>query len=174
MSDKKQHDFDIKAWSPVLATAYGEGANQDYDGKREILSTILNRAESGKKEFGADTGRITDVLRKGYYAYSQQSPKYQEALDQKFPDKMSEDSYKEYVAILSGMLKGNVKRTESQFFLTPKEVNKVKKSGAIDMSLLEETSKNKTWTFYKYKTQSATGQKSKKSATVRKTAGVIK
>ncbi len=146
----QQVDFNLKSYLPVLATAYGEGADQDFNSKVEILSTILNRAESGKPEFGADTGKISDVLQKGYYAYSKQSPKFLEALNQKFPDKASEDSFKEFLAAFSGLLKGKIKRTKSVFFLTPKEIERVKKNKSMDMSLLEKTGQNNTWIFYKY------------------------
>lgn len=155
-------DFNLKAYAPVLATAYGEGANQDTNGKVEILSTILNRAESGRAEFGADSGKITDVLNRGYYAYSQKSPKFMEAINQKFPDEMSKKSYREYEVLLSGMLSGKVGRTKSLFFLTPNEVQKVKKTKAINMDLLEETGKNKTWIFYKYKDKLAGKRKTSK------------
>lgn len=157
-------DFNIQNYMPLLATAYGEAASEDYDSKREVLSTMLNRAESGKAEFGADTGKLTDVLKRGYYAYSQQSPKFKEAMAQKFPDKESEDSFKEIVAIFSGMLKGKVPRTDSVFFLTPQEVEKVKKTKAMNMDLLEQTGKSKVWNFYKYKTPSAKAKKASRTS----------
>lgn len=144
-------DFDIKSYAPLLATAYGEAANQDYNSKVRVISTMFNRALSGKREFGADTGKITDVL-KGYYAYSKQSPKYQEALSQKFPDKASEDSYKQIVAITSGILRGKIDKTTDEFFITPAEAKKTK----MNMSLLEKTGSNKVWNFYRYKPSPAT------------------
>ena len=57
-------EFSIKAYLPVLATVYGEAASEDFQSKVEVASTILNRAESGREEFGAHTGKITDVLNK--------------------------------------------------------------------------------------------------------------
>lgn len=143
-------EYNLKAYMPVLATAYGEGANQDFNTKVEILSTILNRAESGREEFGAHTGKLTDVLQRGYYAYSKQSPKFTEAMDQKFPDKVSENSFKEVVAAFSGLMNGKIKRTDSLFFLTNKEIARVKKTKAMNMDALEKTGGNDTWTFFKY------------------------
>lgn len=156
----EQFDFNLKAYAPLLATGYGEGADQDYQGKLEILSSMFNRIESGREEFGANTGRITDVLQKGYYAYSKQSPKYMEAIEQKFPDKASENSYKEFVAILSGILKGKVKKTETLFFLKPSEMSRIRKQGkrVMDLDLLEETGKNKDFIFLKYKQQKLPGK----------------
>lgn len=146
-----QPDFDLKSYAPVFATIYGEAANQDYETKVRVASTIFNRALSGKREFGGDTGKLSDVLR-GYYAYTKQSPKFREALDGKFPDKASENSYKEIVAITSGILSGKIARTQDEFFLTPAEVKKTK----MNMSLLEQTGSNKVWNFYRYKPSPAT------------------
>lgn len=144
-------DFNIKSYLPVLATIYGEAANQDFNSKIEVASTILNRAHSGLEEFGANNGKITDVLSKGYYSYSKQSPKFLEAMNQKFPDKASMDSFKETVAVLSGLLSGKIKRTYSVFMLTPKEIDHIKKNKVMNMDLLEKTGENKTWNFYRYK-----------------------
>ena len=74
-----------------------------------------------------------------------------EAMNQKFPDKMSEDSFKETVAVVSGLLRGKVKKTPAVFMLTPKEVERIKKSKAMNMDLLEKTGANETWNFYRYK-----------------------
>lgn len=153
-------NFNLKAYLPLLATAYGEAADQDFDSKVEVISSMLNRAESGKAEFGADTGKITDVLQRGYYAYSKKSPKFMEAMEQKFPDKMSEDSFKEVIAVFSGLMSGKVKRTQTQFMLTPKEVARIKSNKAkgikdMDMNLLERTGQNDTWIFYKYAANAA-------------------
>lgn len=162
-------EFNMKSYAPVLATAYGEAASEPYEDKVHVLSSIYNRAMSGREEFGAETGEISKVLEKGYYAYSKQSPKFQEAMDGKFPDKQSEDAYKEIVAIWSGLMKGKIKPTETLFFLTPKEVAKIKKSGKriMDMDLLEEVGKGKTWNFYKYKTASPKRKRANKSLSKR-------
>ena len=158
MAPNPATDFSIQNYLPVLATAYGEGANQSYEAKSQILSTILNRAESGKAEFGAESGKITDVLKHGYYAYSNQSEKFKEAMSQKFTDKASEDSYKQFMQILSGMLKGNVKRSDALFFLTPKEAEAQKKAfteskgkRGMNMDLLQKVDQPGDHIFFKYK-----------------------
>ena len=144
-------EFSIKSYLPVLAAVYGEAASEDFGSKVEVASTIFNRAESGREEFGAHTGKISDVLQKGYYSVSKQSPKYLEAMNQKFPDKMSEDAFKETVAVVSGLLKGKIARTNAFFMLTPKEVGQIKKNKSMNMDLLEKTGESKTWNFYRYK-----------------------
>ena len=161
MPENESYDFTIQNWLPVLATAYGEAASEPYDDKLHVLSSMLNRSESGKAEFGADTGKITDVLQRGYYAYSKQSPKFKEAMSMKFPDKESEDSFKEFVAILSGMLKGRVQRTSSEFFFTSDEIKSLKKGGNFNFDLLEQVGEGKTWKYFRYK-PAGTGKPVKK------------
>lgn len=142
------------AMIPVAATVYGEAADQNYDTKVHIASTILNRLESGKKEFGADTGSITAVLEKGYNSAKNKSKKFSEAMSQKFTDPASEKSYKETLAIVSGILKGTIKRKEGQFILTEQDIKDVKKYKLMDMTKLEEVpmeGKKGAFKFYKYK-----------------------
>lgn len=159
----EQFDFDLKNYLPVLATAYGEGANLDYTEKLEILSTIFNRAESGSPDFRAENGKMSEVLEQGYYSYSQKSPKFKEAISQKFPDKMSEDSFKEFAQILGGILKGKIKKTESQFFLKPKEVKRFKEGAKeLDINLLEKTYEGKGHIYFKYKENPKPKKKGKK------------
>lgn len=162
--------FDIKAYMPVLATVYGEAANQPVEVKDHVISSILNRAESGRAEFGANTGKMTDVLKHGYYSYSKQSPKFMEAMEQKFPDKASEDSFKEILARFSAIMRGKVKRTDALFFLKPAEAKRMRQTGAMNMDLLEPIDKQGDFTFYKYKATPPT----KPSAGKRKTPRTAK
>lgn len=162
--------FNLKAYLPVLATAYGEGANQPPEAQKEILSSILNRAESGKKEFGADTGSIINVLQTGYKSAQHQSPKYMEAMNQSFKNPEDENAFKQIVSIFSGMMKGTIPRTSSQFILTDKDLSDVKKNKLMNMDLLEKTSRQGDFNFFKYKeSPSPVGRKSagKKIATMR-------
>jgi len=164
-------DFDIKSYLPVLATVYGEVANGDREDKIHLISSIFNRAESGKAEFGADTGRITDVLNKGYYAYSTKSKKFMEAFNQKFPDKASKDSFNEIIYLTSGILNGSVPRYGTLFNLKADEIaqqkDMFKKSGGkrgMNMSLLEKTGETNRHIYMKYKEASKVVKKSASSS----------
>ena len=158
-------EINLKAYAPVFATIYGESANQPVEVKRHVVSSILNRAESGKSEFGADTGNITDVLQKGYYAYSQQSAKYKEAINQTFPDKESENQYKEGIRIFAGVLHGTIPRSDAQFFFTPREAKQLEKSKTFKMNLLENVGNAGAFQFFKYKDNSAQpGRKTNKNS----------
>lgn len=143
--------INLKAYAPVLATIYAEAANKDATFKANVGSSILNRAESGKSEFGADTGNITDVLQHGYYSYSKQSPKYKEAINQSFPDKPSENSYKEVVRVFAGLMNEDIPRSQAQFFFNNDEIKKQSKL----IKSLEPVSTNGGFTFYKYKDSSS-------------------
>jgi hypothetical protein len=104
---------------------FGEGAGVDKDTKHMIASTALNRLNSGKtEEFGAN---IPEVLQKGYYAVKNPNTPYKQAVEGKFPDKKSEDSWKEAVAVSSGLLKGTVAPREGQFYFKAHEIEKLKK-----------------------------------------------
>lgn len=169
MPEQEPVDFNLKAYAPLLATVYGEAGGEPREDKIEVISSILNRAESGKAEFGAESGKLTDVLQSGYYAYSQKSPKYLEAVNQKFPDQPSEDSYKEIVALFSSMMKGNIKRSGSVFFLTPKEVEQQRKmykeskgKKGMNMDLLEKTYVGRKHTYFTYKKHKATEELAQK------------
>jgi hypothetical protein len=146
----KAVNISSQAMQPLAATLYGEAADQDYDTKVKIASTMLNRLESGKKEFGAEEGLLTNVLSKGYYAFSQQSPKFKEALSLKFPDKRSENSYKENLAIVSGLLKGTIDRDVAQFYFKPEEIEAMKKKKSFDFKKVKETGKSGPYKFYSY------------------------
>jgi hypothetical protein len=167
-------DFNLKSYLPVLATTYAEGGNQPYEAKVEIISSILNRASSGKKEFGADTGQISKVLETGYSSARDKSPKFMEAMNQKFKDKASEDSFKEGVAILGGILRGTIAKTRSQFILTDSDLKAVKAKKLMNMDLLEETSKEGDFHFFKYKDKPVKSTGKLKIAGSVKTKGKLK
>jgi hypothetical protein len=115
--------------SPVIDLAnaiFGEAASEDYDTMLMVGSTVLNRLNANKpQEFGAS---LPEVLQKGYYAVSNPNEPYKQALEQKFPDKNSENKYKQALLISSGLLKGTIKPKEGHFYFTAKEIKKLKRN----------------------------------------------
>ena len=108
-------------------TIYGEAAGASFDVKKMVGSSVINRLMSGKhQEFGAS---IPEIAQKGYYAVSQQNEPYKQAVQQKFPDKVSELAYKQSLAIASGLMKGTIKPDDAMFYFTKKEIAKQKKVG---------------------------------------------
>ncbi|MFA5133110.1 MAG: hypothetical protein WC444_07325 [Candidatus Paceibacterota bacterium] len=112
---------------------YGENASEDYDTMVMTGSTLLNRLESGKfQEFGATP---EEAMNKGYYAVKNNTPLYQQAAMRKFPDKQSENKFKQSLAIANGLVNETIPRHQAMFFLKPKEL---KKSG-MDFKKLKDT-----------------------------------
>ena len=110
----------------IAKAVHGEGAGASIEFRKMVASTILNREESGRTgEFG---GSIPEILQKGYYAVSNPNTPYKEATELKFKDKASENSFKETLQLVSGMIKGTIKRYPGLFYFTNKELARLKKS----------------------------------------------
>jgi hypothetical protein len=111
----------------IAMMGYGEAGGEDYDTMKMVISSAYNRLGANRpKEFGANTD---EVLQKGYYAVSKNSPMYQQAVSGKFPDKLSEDKFKQSLAISSGIARGTIVPDKGHFFFKPTEVTKLKKQG---------------------------------------------
>lgn len=149
--EKKDYKSGISSTGimPLAAVMYAASANQKDAHAIRVGSTVLNRLKSGKPEFGADTGSITNVIQKGYYEYN--SPLWQEAMSGKFKDKVSEDRFKKIMALGSGLMRGTVETQPGEFFFTDSEIPKIKKQG-FNMNLVEEVGKSGDHRFFRYKT----------------------
>lgn len=104
-------NFDLKSYLPVLATAYAESKKHTPKEHDAVISDILDKAESGKKEFGAHTGSISNVLAHNFHSAKNQSPAYMEAMDQNFKSPDGENNFKKVVSRFSGIMKGTIPRT---------------------------------------------------------------
>lgn len=104
---------------------YGENASEDYDTLVMTGSTMLNRLDADRpEEFGSNLG---EVLQKGYYAVSDNTPLYQQAVTGKFPDKVSENKFKQILQISYGLRKGTIPRVEGQFYFKKGEAKELRK-----------------------------------------------
>lgn len=111
----------------LAAIIYGESAGESDTTKRLVGSTVINRLNSGRTaEFGET---INEIGQKGYYAMSKNSPLFSQAISKEFPDKKSEQAYKESLAIASGLLKGTIKPDKGLFYFKDDEVEALKKKG---------------------------------------------
>ena len=117
---------------------YGENASEDYDTMVMTGSSALNRLEAERpQEFGAT---LPEVLQKGYYAVSKNSPMYQQAVSGQFPDEKSEQKFKQALQISYGLQKGTIERREGEFFFKKgeakglrKKLNFIEKVGQYDV-----------------------------------------
>lgn len=112
---------------------YGENGGEDYDTMVMTGSTLLNRLEANRpKEFGED---MQSAMMRGYYAVSNNSPMFQQAVSQKFPDKKSENAYKKTLQVAYGLTNGTIERHKAQFFFKKGEAKslreKLKHTGKV-------------------------------------------
>lgn len=106
-----QTNFDLKSYHPILATVYAEAKKhtpKEYDG---LISDVLHKAESGKKEFGAETGSLSNVLQHNYKSAKKPSPKYLEAMNLNFKSHENEGQFKHIASRFSGIMRGTIPRT---------------------------------------------------------------
>jgi len=133
----------------LAALINGEAADQPYDVKLMVGSTVINRLNAGKaKEFGAS---LPDVALKGYYAAQNPNEPYKQALTQQFPDKISEDAFKQSLAIASALIKGTVKPQAGQFYFTEDEEGKLRKNKkAFNFKAVKSVGKVGKYNVYEY------------------------
>lgn len=104
---------------------FGEVASEDKDTMVMVGSTMLNRLEANRpEEFGST---VPEVLQKGYFAVSNPNVPYRQAITRDFPDKVSENKYKQALAVMSGLHKGTIDRREGHFYFTDAEIKKIKR-----------------------------------------------
>lgn len=134
----------------LTALIYGEAASESPDVKTMVGSSVVNRKNSGRvAEFGDS---INEIGNKGYYAMSNNSPLFQQAMTQQFPDEKSEKAYKESLAIASGLLKGTIKPSKGMFYFTDDEIEKLKKKGKkyFDFDQVKTVGKKGKYTVFEY------------------------
>jgi hypothetical protein len=147
------------------AVVYAAAADQDNDFMTGVGSVILNRYNSGRPEFGADTGNIMDVINKENAFYETGTDRYKDALAGKFPNKQEEAAYKRALAVTSGLIKGSIDVKPGHFWFNDSEEASqrkkfIKSNGkkGINYDLLEVTGSygidrksEKPFKFWKYK-----------------------
>lgn len=113
---------DIKALAQM---AYAENGGEDDDTVKMTVQTALNRLNSGRtKEFGAT---MPDVLKKGYYAVSKNSPLHEQAVSGKFPDLQSKARFAQ-VHKLTQAIVGDEDYGDGMFYFKPDEAKSLKKN----------------------------------------------
>ena len=105
-----QTNFNLKSYLPILATVYAEGKKHTPKEHDALISDILHKAESGKKEYGADTGSISNVLHTNFQSAKTKNSKYLEALNLSFKNPDDENNFKKVVSRFSGIMRGTIER----------------------------------------------------------------
>ena len=106
-----------EALKPLAGVMYVVGLNTKGDNiMKRVGSTVLNRLESMDPEFGAENGRISEVINKGYS--ESQNPLYQEFLAGEFNDKRKETVAKKAILFASGLVRNSIPRDTEEFFFS--------------------------------------------------------
>ena len=115
-------DENVKQIADII---YGENGSEDYDTMVMTGSSVLNRfLMTRDEEFGTS---IPEVGQKGYYAVSNNTPMYQQAVSGKFPDEKSELAYKRATQVAYGLYKGTIEKHPAQFFFKKGEAKGLRK-----------------------------------------------
>lgn len=119
MMDNQSYKSGIssQALKPLAAVMYVVGSRvKNDDMMRKVGSTILNRLDSLDPEFGAENGRISEVINLGYR--ESKDPLYEEFFVGNFSNKKQERIAKKALLISSGLVRGTVPRETDQFFFS--------------------------------------------------------
>ncbi len=108
----------------IAQMAYGENASEDDETVKMTVQSAINRLGSGRaKEFGST---VPEVLKKGYYAVSKNSPLYKQAVSKKFPDFNSKKRYAE-IETLTNAIIDDQDFGNAMFYFKPAEAQALKK-----------------------------------------------
>jgi hypothetical protein len=145
--------------SVKLLAAFIHGFSDHTSDKDEMIaagSTVLNRIESGRKEFGdgvvAPT-TIEEVLyspKSKYYEVSGKNERFNEAMSGKVA-KYNESSYKKALQIANALMTGNIDTVPGEFIYRPSEEERLVKSKGHDFSKTEKVGSLKRYNLHQYK-----------------------
>lgn len=127
-----------------------------WDEKVAAGSTVLNRIDSGLKEFGIDGVPPTSVHE---VLFSNKSPYYEvkgknERWNQAYAGKVAkynEEQFKEDLQIARGLLTGDITRKDGLFILRPSEIKMLQKNGGFDFDKTEKVESLERYDTFRYK-----------------------
>ena len=153
----------------ALAVAHGEMRGQSDEAKINAISSLYNRRTNFNTHWKF-RGTWGNMLRQEYCAIrdseSGKNMGYQEAYERltkgtPFKNKGDEADFVRTMQLWSGIMKGTIKPTETQFYYTEAEERRQRKAfkagkGGVDFSKLEKvgnfkSNKGEVFTTYKYK-----------------------
>lgn len=144
---KKKVELSQEDMIALAQMAYAENASEDDDTVKMTVQTAINRLLSGRgKEFGKT---IPEILKKGYYAVSSNSPLHQQAVSGKLPDSTSQVRYSEIEKLVQGIDK-DADYGNAMFYFKPEEEAKMKKKGNFNFNAVKPTGKVGKYNTYSY------------------------
>lgn len=136
----------IDALEPLAAVIYAASENDDTDFMRMVGSTVLNRLESGREEFGAHNGRISEVINNPRSPYYEKNSKlYDQFSKRAFKTEAEKQRAKQATAMASALVRGTVERVPGEFWFNKKELENFKKNpGLFYLDRVEQVGEYKT------------------------------
>jgi len=128
------------------------------DEKVAFISSILNRVESGKAEFGVGgvpPSTAQEVLYSDtspYYETSGKNERFNNAMEGTIQPYNKKD-WKKTLQLVNGVMKGKIQRKKGQFIYRPEEVKKLKKSKGHDFKKTPKGEKVGRYDLYGYETE---------------------
>lgn len=116
------------AIKPLAAVIYAAAADQDDKMMQYVGSTLLNRLESGKKEFGANNGSIDEVIMHPGAYYEKNSKLYTDFMSGNLKDDASKKAALKAASIASALTRGTIERMPGHFWFNQDEITKLKKN----------------------------------------------
>jgi hypothetical protein len=128
------------ALKPLAAVIYAAAANQDDKMMQYVGSTVLNRLESGKSEFGAQNGRITEVINNPNSPYYEKDDTlYKQFISGNFKDDKSKKAAMRAASIASALTRGTLDRMDGEFWFNAEEESRLRKNKRVfDFDKVEE------------------------------------
>lgn len=112
----------------MAAVIYAAAADQDQKMMQYVGSTLLNRLESGKKEFGAENGSIDQVIMHPGAYYEKNSKMYVDFMNGDFKDEASKKAALRAASVAAALNRGTLERMPGEFWFNQDEIAKLKKN----------------------------------------------
>lgn len=126
---------------------YGENAGEDSVTQKMTAQSAINRLASGRsKEFGAT---LPEVLKKGYYAVSKNSPLYKQAVTEKFPDVGAKAKFYEIKKLIDAITTDK-DYGKTMFYFRPEEEAQLKKGKKFNFDTVKPTGRVGPYNTYGY------------------------
>lgn len=130
------------AIKPMAAVIYAAAASEDDKMMQYVGSTLLNRLESGRPEFGAQNYNLSEVINHPGGYYEKNSNLYNQFLSGDFKDEKSKAAAMRAASIASALTRGTIDRMPGEFWFNDEEIAKLSKNKKVfDFNQVEELGK---------------------------------
>lgn len=134
--------FSATAIKQVAATIYAAAAGEDDKMMQYVGSTLFNRLESGKPEFGAQNGNISEVIYHPGAYYEKNSQLFEDFKNGNFKDEKSKAAAMRAASIASALTRGTIERMPGEFWFNDEEIAKLSRNKKVfDFSKVQELGK---------------------------------